>query len=254
MLDSWILPSILIVLTVAFTSVVLLWIVRSRVSAKILKSHHDVAGFTFSIIGVLYSVILGFTVINEQERYNAADEAIHTEVTMLIDLARDAGIFPKENRDAIRKSLREYVDFVIHEEWGRGSIQLQAQNILMKIWKEYYAVDLGDEKEKVWYQQSISKLDKLMDARLAREYGSWQRLDGMMWSLLIVGAAITVCFMFFFGIENVKMQMLMTALLSGYLAFMLFLVFTLDHVFTGVGRIKPTAFEKVIPVLEQYRS
>jgi hypothetical protein len=66
-----------------------------------------------------------------------------------------------------------------------------------------------------------------------------------MWCLLIIGAAFTICFMFFFGLENFQSHMLMTALLAGYLSFMLFLVYSLDHVFKGPQGIKPVALEQV---------
>lgn len=253
MFDSWVFSSLLVVVPSILLSMAVVWLVRKMVPAERLQRHHDVVGFTFSIVGVLYSVILGFTVINVQERYNLAEETIHTEATMLADLTRDAGIFPLKNKEEIRAILREYIGYVIHEEWGGANIHLKAQSILKHLWDSYYTVDLADEKVKIWYKQSIAKLDKLMDARLAREYSSWQRLNSMMWSLLIIGALVTLCFMFFFGLENVYFQMLMTALLSGYLSFMLFLVFTLDHMFTGPDALKPTALEKVLPLIDQYQ-
>ncbi len=248
--ESWVFSSLLVTVPSIAVSILVLWIVRKIVPAKTLRLHHDVAGFTFSIVGVLYSVILGFTVINVQERYIAAEETIHTEATMLADLSRESSIFPEKNREEIRGYLRAYIAYVMKEEWGSSDIHLQAQSILKDIWHSYYSIDLENEKTKLWYQLSISKLDKLMDARLAREYSSWQRLSAMMWSLLIIGAIVTCCFMFFFGLESLRTQMLMMALLVGYLSFMLFLVYTLDHVFTGPEGVKPTAFQKVLPLLE----
>ena len=74
----------------------------------------------------------------------------------------------------------------------------------------------------------------------------------MMWSLLILGALITISFMFFFGLESLISQMIMTALLTGYLFFMLHLVFSLDNVFKGPEGIKPTAFEQLVPLLDRW--
>src|SRR5271155_65772 len=91
---SWVYSSLLVVVPSILISIFALWIVRKFVPAAALRKHHDVAGFTFSIIGVLYSVILGFTVINVQGRYNEAAESIHTEAIMVADLYRDAEYFP----------------------------------------------------------------------------------------------------------------------------------------------------------------
>jgi hypothetical protein len=231
--------------------------VRKTVSVETLRKHHDVAGFTFSIVGVLYSVILAFTVINVQTRYNEAEETLHTEATMLSDLYRDAGFFGSEDRDRIRSVLREYVHYVLTREWkaplSRASSP-ETQKILEKIWNSYFQVAIEGDKAKIWYEQSIVKMDNLMNARLYREFASHQHLGAMMWSLLVIGAAITICFMFFFGLENLRMQMFMTILLSGYISFILYLIFSLDHIFQGPEAIKPIAIEQVSKFFDQWDS
>ena len=75
-----------------------------------------------------------------------------------------------------------------------------------------------------------------------------------MWSLLLIGAAITISFMFFFGLENLCSQMLMTALLTGYLSFLLYLVYSLDHVYEGSEGIKPVALEQVYSLFDRWDS
>ncbi len=250
----WILSSILVVLPIILASLLALWFFRKRIPAEALRKHHDVTGFTFSIIGVLYSVILGFTVINVQERHNSAEETVHTEATMIVDLYRDADYFDPASRAEIRNSLRNYVDYVIHEEWSQPQNEtrrLKADAILQAIWNSYQAVDLQGEMTKIWYGQTVSKLDRLMNARLAREFFSWDRLSSMMWAVLLSGAIITVCFMFIFGLESLFMQMLMTGLLVGYLSFMLYLVYSLDHVFKGAYHITPQALEETAIIFDR---
>lgn len=251
---SWIYSSLIIVGASIGIALILLWIVRKIVSTATLRQHHDVAGFTFSIIGVLYSVILGFTVINVQERYNAAAETVHTEATMVSDLYRDAEYFDQSSRDVIRGNLRKYIRFVIEEEWNAPREKIwryEADVILHDLWNSYEVVNLQNEKTKIWYEQTITKLDRLMNARLSREFYSWERLSSMMWAVLLCGGIITVSFMFFFGLENFRMQMLMTSLLAGYLSFMLFLVFSLDHVFQGSPHIEPKAFQDALVLFDR---
>ncbi len=254
---NWIFSCFLVVIPTIIFSLTVLLVIRRAISHERLRKHHDVAGFTFSIVGVLYSVILGFIVINVQEHYNATEETIHTEVTMLSDLYRDADYLPFESRAPIRSSLRKYVDCVIKIEWKHlgkedKDQRLESQKKLKELWNSYYSVNLDDAKVRIWYQQSIAKLDQLMNARLSRQFSAREHLGGMMWSLLIIGATITIGFMFFFSLENVRSQMLMTALLSGYLSFMLYLVFSLDHTFTGPKAIQPAAFEQVLVTFDQW--
>ena len=245
---TWVVASFFIVVPSVLISLAILWLFRKYVSHTVLQKNHDVAGFTLSIVGVLYSVILGFTVINAQSRYNEVLQTIHAEALSVADLYRDASFFPPANRDEIRSSLRGYVDAVIHEEWGqpvREKNLFKSQGTLDALWKSYYNIDVPNEKTSVFFSISIDKLNALMEARLSRLFNSWEHLGTMMWVLLLTGGLITVGFMFFFGLENLRNQMIMTALLVSYISFMLYLVYTLDHVFEGPERIKPIALEEV---------
>ena len=119
--SSWVLSSLIVVIPAIFICLFFLWVIRKWIPIEDLKENHDVAGFTLGIIGVLYSVILGFTVVNEQTRYNDVLKTIHTEAVALADLYREAAFFPPSGRDAIRSSLRNYVDYVIKKEWGHSA-------------------------------------------------------------------------------------------------------------------------------------
>jgi AcrR family transcriptional regulator len=251
----WILSaSIIVVASIVFWCGALR-ITRRLISIDILKKNHDVAGFTFSIVGVLYSVILGFTVVSVQERYNRSIETLHKEATVLADLYREAEFFPEDSRDKVRSTLRNYVSYVVQEEWHLPKdrkMHLDAQKILNNLWDSYFNVIIKNENQRAWYQESIGKLDDLMSARLEREFNSWDHLGSMMWSLLLSGAIITILFMFFFGLENLRSQLLMTALLSGYLAFILFLVFSLDHTFKGPEKTTPIIMEQLSDLFDRW--
>jgi len=253
--SSWVLYALAIMISSIVISLAILWFVRKILSHKELKKSHDVVACTFSIIGVLYSVILGFTVINVQDRHNAVLEAIHTEAILLADLYQDAAFFSAEEAKDIRASLRNYIDHVIAQEWGpfrERKIHLKTRDIIKEIWDSYYKVNPQNEKQYVWYTESISKLNNFLNARLVRQFDSWEHLGNMMWSLLIAGAIITVCFMFFFGLENWRSHTVLTTLLAGYLSFMLFLVYSLDNVFKGPQAIKPDALEQIQTLFDSW--
>lgn len=252
--SSWILSSLLVVVPAIVICLLLLWLIRKSIPAHLLKENHDVAGFTFGIIGVLYSVVLGFTVVNAQTRYNDVLQTIHNEAVAIADLYRDASFFSPKDREAIRISLRNYVNYVVKKEWWlppEKSIRIETQYVMEKIWNSYYQVDLQNEKMSIWYHESITKLNALMNTRLSRQFSSWEHLSNMMWTLLIIGGLTTIGFMFFFGLR-LRTHMIMTALLVGYVTFMLYLVYSLDNVFKGPEGIKPTAIEQVTTLFDRW--
>lgn len=240
----WVCSSLLIaVISVAITSMIL-WFLRQKISHHQLKKHHDVAGFILGTVGVLYSVILGFTVVNAKDRYSQAANTVHIEATMLADLYRDSAFFSEESRHLIRNSLRNYVKYVLENEWFHKRDHLRAQKAILNLWESYRRIDLSQEITKIWYTQSVSKIDGLMNARLTRQFFMHEHLGNMMWTLLILGGIITISFLFFFGLESIMNQILMTSLLVGYLSFILALVYYLDNPFRGTQAIRPTELEQ----------
>ncbi len=51
-----------------------------------LKLNNEVAGFKFSVIGVLYAVLLGFVVIAVWEDYRNTETAVRNEAKAVVDL------------------------------------------------------------------------------------------------------------------------------------------------------------------------
>ncbi len=252
---SWILSALIIVLIAILLSMFILYLIHKYIPTRTLKKNHDVAGYTFGIVGILYSVILGFTVVNEQTRNNDVLQTIYTEAVALADLYREADFFPVSNRNAIRASLHSYAEYVIQNEWGisnTNAISIEGQEVIKKIWDSYHDVDLQDAKMKIWYETSISKLDTFMNARIARQFSAWEHLGSMMWTILLTGGIITIGFMYFFGLENFRSHMIMTSLLTGYISFMLFLVYSLDHAYSGAQNTQPEALEQVTRLFEHW--
>jgi hypothetical protein len=251
----WIISASIVTVPSILLCLLGLWVVRKWISHKAMQENHDVAGFTLGIIGVLYSVVLGFTVVNVQTRYNEAIQIAHAEAFSIADLYRESTFFPDPARSSIQSALRNYIQFVVEKEWGKKTdpaLQQEAHQKLAQIWDGYYQVDLQEDKTKIWYQESIGKLDTFMNARLTRQFSAWEHLSPMMWSILLIGGVITVCFMYFFGLEKIEIQMLMVALLSGYISLMLFLVYSLNNIYLGPEAIQPTAFEEVVQLFDHW--
>lgn len=245
--SHWIILALLLMFLAASICGFSFWFFRKKVSHKTLKKNHDVAGFTFSIFGVLYSVILGFTVINVRDHYMQTEKALYQESVLILDLYRGADFFLEPDRERIRETLHQFVNYIIDHwpQFGEKHTLKEVQFAMDRVWDSYNQIQVGNEKSKIWYERSISQLDNLMNIRLTREFSSWSRINPMMWWLLILGAIITIGFMFFFGLENFQSQMTMIVLLSSYITFILFLVYSLDHIYSGPSAIQPTVLEEV---------
>jgi drug/metabolite transporter (DMT)-like permease len=59
----------------------------------------------------------------------------------------------------------------------------------------------------------------------------------VIWLVLLVGGVFAVSYTFFFGMKNIRAQYLITTTLTVTVTSILFLVYVLDHPFTGTSRV-----------------
>lgn len=245
----WVAGAVAAVATFILFAVAGLLLVRKTVKTSNLRAHHDVAGFVFANLGVLYSVLLGFTVVNVQQRFDKIKETSQIEASYLSELYHDAEVFAETERRAIRLAIKSYAESVVTEEWGamtNGKPNIQTVKALRSIWKAYYNTNLSTKKQEIWYAESISKLNQLMSTRLTRLMGGEESLGSEMWTLLILGGIVMVSFIWFFGLESVLSHALMASILAASTAFLLFLIYSLDSAFSGTVSIPPDAMNRVL--------
>lgn len=231
-----------------------LWIISKLSTPEMRRKHHDVVGFTFGIVGVVYAVLLGFTVVNVNDRFNQIQMNLIEESALMLKLYRDAEGLPLENRDKVRGTIRDYANTVYGEELqaqeeGRESIK--AYGHLAALWAELYRTKPESETEKVWFAETVHQMNQLANYRVLRIFNMTQSLGEMMWALLVGGALITIFFMYFFYVESYLIHALLTAFLTGTIAFMLFLILNLDTAYSGYARVDVEEIAKTIQRFEQ---
>src|SRR6266550_4388273 len=80
----------IVTVTVAFSglSVLGLYLVRILVPLETLKKNHEVAGFTFGVLGAFYGLLLAFVIVAAWERFDRASANVQGEGVALISLYR----------------------------------------------------------------------------------------------------------------------------------------------------------------------
>lgn len=254
--SQWLLlyvPPYFLGLTLVLAAVALsiggLVLVRRYVPHHRLKIHNDVAGPIYATLGVAYGVLLAFIAIVVWQNYDKVRVNVEKEANCVVNLYCDVECFPAEFREGVRSSIREYVNIVTKEEWkelARGRSSPKAPLAIRKIRKAFSDYWPTTDTERIFFAESVKKLNDLMELRRLRILDAKSGIEPVMWFVLIAGALITLSFTFFFGSENLNAQILMTVLLSLLLALILFTIFLFDYPFTGIVSIKPTPFQEVL--------
>jgi len=223
-------------------------VLQRQFNSEAMSRHNDVAGYLFSAVGVLYAVLLGFTVVVVWEKYDQTVDNVTQEVAAVSDLYRTVGGFSDPERDQIRSDLRTYVDDVINIEWPQmhervnppADVEL-LENMAQRI--DSYQPKTASEIDA--QQMAMTQRSRLFDARRHRLIESAPAVPLVLWFALFVGALAMLAFAFLFGVENRNAQLVMTAILAGLIAVLFVVVDEFDHPFSGTVAISDDAWVTV---------
>src|SRR5947207_15593005 len=72
----------------------------------------------------------------------------------------------------------------------------------------------------------------------------------VIWFVLLVGGVFAVSYTFFFGMKNIRAQYLITTTLTVTVTSILFLVYVLDHPFTGTSRVNLETLRQAMAAMQ----
>jgi hypothetical protein len=250
-LPAWLLCFLMVVIYVALAVTGLLIIRRFYPNYKC-KLHNDVAGFIFATLGVIYAVLLAFTVIITWQDFDKAQDVTINEANCIASLYRDATPFPIEFRAKLKNELTAYVKTIVSEEWqmmAQGRRGENVQKIQENLWKLYAGFQPKNETQKIFLAESVQKLSQASEMRRQRIVYAGQGINPLLYFVLFVGSLITIAFTMLFGTENIIPHLIMTSLLAVMIAITLFTVMAMDYPFTGDISIRPDVFTSILSSL-----
>jgi hypothetical protein len=166
-------------------------------------------------------------------------------VTRLSNLYRDAEAFPGPERAKIQRGLVCYAATVVDKEWRTmvdGERSPVAEKQYEQIWKNYYELTPHTDKEMAFYQESLTRLNELGQYRRQRLLEARDSFPAILWVFLIAGAVAMIGYTYLLGWKESRLNAIGVAGLAGLSALALFLVFSMNHPFSGSLRVTPEAF------------
>jgi hypothetical protein len=230
-------------------SVGLMLLARRRLGFDRLKLNNEVAGFKFSVIGVLYAVLLAFVVIAVWENYNATGTAIRNEAKAVGDMAQLSYALPESQGEEMRRLLDAYVKEVQQSEWGtmaQGLPSKAAADALAHLTQATINMQVAQMRDLAVFQQALHLLAVIEDNRNERLESADGSVPMILWLVLIAGAVITLGYPAFFGTMNVLAQTLMTATPAALVALILVPAILLDFPFTGEVVLSSAPFDEAL--------
>src|SRR5271156_6451053 len=239
-LPLWALIALIVIVptALAMTAQVL---IRRWVGVETLVKNNEIAGFKFATVGVIYAVLLAFSVIVVWEKFNDAQTSVAEEAGATAALFRYAdGKEPEAV--ALRTALVNYLKTIIDEEWPAMGLESEAHGVtaaLNKLYSTALALNQSGARDTADMSEVFRQIDQVTAARRIRLHLATGLVPDVIWIALFAGALLTIGFTLFFGSENLLAQVSMTGVLSLLVTVGLVVILSIDHPFTGPVFIHP---------------
>ena len=231
-------------------------IFRRFVSQKSLIEGHEVAGFIVAVVGVLYSVVIGFLVGAVWTDFSSAQETSNAEAGYVSDAYNLAGLLVQPQHKGVQRLIARYAIQVRDVELSQAPktgvedsahLLLHAVGLTATMPPPPESAGFGRILENNTIRTEVlENLRHIGDSRRQRLVQSQDRLPPGMLEAMTLGAVMVIAFAFLFGVEGFFKQMVMTALLAGSIGLFFGLVIELSLPYSGAVEISRDAWNDVI--------
>ncbi|MFD9791471.1 hypothetical protein ACFWXK_11035 [Streptomyces sp. NPDC059070] len=236
---------LLIGLTAAATASVFLTARFIPVSSR--KRHKDVLGFVYAEIGVIYAVVLAMIVVGVWDTHSREHANTYTETNALLQISWYARSLPQPDRATLTRLTESYTSTVIGQEWpllGQGKDSAAAWTLFTALRDFVNTRQPQSGADQARYQGALEAVGQLGDARRERvNEAATAGVPPLLWAALLVGALMTVGFVYLFEVGSLRVQAGAVCALTLTVGVMLLIVYEFNYPFSGPLSIKPTAFE-----------
>jgi hypothetical protein len=232
---------------VALITTVVHALFRKRVRPAPLAEHNEVTAAVYATFGVLYAVILGLLVSHGQTRRDLVSEASVRESALLVDVALLATDFDPVVAESLTQACLRYAEHVRTQEWQSAADEdrMPTHRIHFdSMWRIVRAIDPVGSKQQSVYMILLERMSDLSSERYERQAAEGDHMSMFLKVVLLIGAVVTVLFLWFFGMQHYRIHLAYTWLVTFMLVLVLTLIFSLDDPMRpGVG-VEPTDFER----------
>lgn len=247
------LACLLVTVSAGLVTLLGLFCIRRKFDAERLKENHEVAAIIFNAFGWLYAVIVAFVVFVTWTGYDEANKNLQLEASETLDFFYTADAFASPLREDVRHRLVDYAQYVAGEELPQMSdenMPLYSAPALRQLRQFVYGASSSTVRNPELYGATLRELERLMEYRRLRIFAGRNSVPDLIWLLLLLGSLITVGNTYLFGMKHLWVQACLVAALAMTLSLILFLIYVLDHPFTGANRVSEAPLQEAITIMK----
>jgi len=244
---------LVLVLIIGTVSIIGLFVTRWLVIPR-LHYHdgaNDAVSGTVQAIGVFYGITVGLIAVGVWNTHSNASDLVSKEASSISALFRDVSGYPEPIRTELRSKVREYTVFVIEQAWpaqaaGYGQRLDGGTKILDDFQEKLYTYQPANSGQVALHSETLRGYNKLLEDRRLRIDAVDSGLSSTMWAVIWVGAIISIGVAYFYHIPDPRLHAILVALMSGFLAMVLFMITVNDKPFFGRVSVSSDPYKLIL--------
>jgi Protein of unknown function (DUF4239) len=211
------------------------------------RVHNDLIGWQLSVLGTTYAVILGFMLYTVWTDFGSAELNAEAEANSLDNLYRLTDALPPAQGQALKALTRAYGDAVVDHEWqemASNTIPAETRIIARQMWTTLTSGQGGSPAQMTALDHAFSELGALAGYRRIRMVESAARIPGVLWFVLLIGAAVTIASTCLFGASNGVLHVVQVIAFSLLISLGLVAIADINRPYQGSVHITDYAFRR----------
>ncbi|MGH9881286.1 MAG: hypothetical protein ACRD6N_07605 [Pyrinomonadaceae bacterium] len=207
---------------------------------------------TVQAIGVFYGITVGLIAIGVWDTSSTSADLVSKEAASIGALYRDVSGYPPAIREELRAKLRDYTVFTIEQAWPaqkKGQILDGGTQILDDFQSMLFSFQPNTTGQSALHQETLRAFNDLIENRRLRVGAVRGGLSDVMWAVIWIGAAFSIGVAYFYRIEDPRIHAILVALMSGFLAVVLFMIVINDKPFYGYVSITSDPYKLILDKL-----
>jgi hypothetical protein len=216
------------------------------------RSLNDMVGLALSSLSVLYGLLLGLIAVAAYQNYSSVSDLVTKEAASLAALYNDLDGYPQPARGRLQDELRDYTRYLIDQAWPqqrKGIVPSEGAHQTTIFVNDIMSFEPSEKKsEGIVHTEALRQLNNLLELRRSRLANVTAGLPAILWSVVGIGAIMSILLIVMLDIE-MRVHLLLGGTLSCFLGLTIFLIAEMDNPFRGTFSVGPDAFELVYDTL-----
>jgi hypothetical protein len=200
---------------------------------------------TGAMLSALFLLSFAIAIVVPWTTADAARQNTHAESEAIVAAYWSAAELPAPVGQRVQAGLREYVQFVIGNEWNvmkHGRLSQAGWSRLDTLRTEVIGLRVTGNQAEDARIAVLDQFQAISSARSQRALDTKTRPPSTLLYLTGLTGLMTAIFPFLVGARPRGMTMIPLGLMAALLGFGVYLTFDISHVFSGGLRVKPDAF------------